>query len=578
MPRLTGLSPRQEQRLQERLLIRMSAKYESRYRNEVQRAMMDMAMAQLDGNPSGGDTEHRERIRAIVLQEYDESFSVFGGRILDASGKAYHRLERKFDEVPITEEFDRRQREWIQAWGGQKVTQITNTTHEQVMRIVQVTIATGIAEGLGEQAIARLLQQAIREQGSVVAPVRARTISRTEGHNAASAASREAAKSTGIVVAKEWAASPTERTREYHADADGQRVGLDDAYQVGGDSMISPGDPSASAEQVINCFTGDTQLSFDSCNKSIKSLYNGKLITIKTSSGNKVTVTPNHPIMTSAGIVSAGSVTHGDHLFCCPLNVNITGDFDVENVQTTFEQAHNALSVVPMSVRVAGVDVNLYGRAISVEDVDIVSAEGFLRDHGKAELFEFINKFSFKESDLGKAGLFGLGLLDGRGLKKLARHTLNRIVSGLNLAGSLLRGHASPLKSLRLGLTPDGDAGRFENLSYSSATHAEHFSDSIFTDSGFVGGQDCGDVASVNASLKSDSVLSLAEGGVTDAEMFSQFLASKSRFVELDKVVSIDVVDCHNTPVYTVETNEGFYNAGGIIARNCRCCEIYHTD
>lgn len=253
MPRLTGLSPRQEQRLQERLLIRMSAKYEPRYRREVQRAMMDMAMAQLDGNPAGGDTEHRERIRAIVLQEYGESFSVFGGRILDASGKAYHRLERKFDEVPITEEFDRRQREWIQTWGGQKVTQITNTTHEQVMRIVQATIATGIAEGLGEQAISRLLQQAIREQGSVIAPVRARTISRTEGHNAASAASREAAKSTGIVVAKEWVASPTERTREDHADADGQRVGIDDAYQVGGDSMISPGDPSASAEQVINC-------------------------------------------------------------------------------------------------------------------------------------------------------------------------------------------------------------------------------------------------------------------------------------------------------------------------------------
>jgi hypothetical protein len=27
--------------------------------------------------------------------------------------------------------------------------------------------------------------------------------------------------------------------------------------------------------------------------------------------------------------------------------------------------------------------------------------------------------------------------------------------------------------------------------------------------------------------------------------------------------------------VYTVETKEGFYNAGGIVSRNCRCAVVF---
>jgi hypothetical protein len=50
---------------------------------------------------------------------------------------------------------------------------------------------------------------------------------------------------------------------------------------------------------------------------------------------------------------------------------------------------------------------------------------------------------------------------------------------------------------------------------------------------------------------------------------------SKSRFVHSDNAVQISVDHFHNEPVFTVETDEGFYNAGGIIARNCRCAVGY---
>lgn len=253
MPRLTGLSPQREQQLQERLLLRMSRKYEGRYRSEIRRAMTDIAEGELAGRIGAADETHRENMRAILLREYSEAFDLFGGRILDAAGKCYHRWERKFDEVPITEEFDRRRQAWIATWVGEKITQVTNTTHEQVMRIVREVQAQAVEQGLGEAATAKLLGDAIRESGGLLSASRSRTISRTEGHAASSAANREAAKATGIVKQKEWVASNSERTREDHSMADGQRVNLDDMFEVGGESLMEPGDPAGSPELIINC-------------------------------------------------------------------------------------------------------------------------------------------------------------------------------------------------------------------------------------------------------------------------------------------------------------------------------------
>lgn len=52
---------------------------------------------------------------------------------------------------------------------------------------------------------------------------------------------------------KVWVATEDERTRETHADADGQEVPIDQAFDVGGDQLMYPGDPDGSDEETINC-------------------------------------------------------------------------------------------------------------------------------------------------------------------------------------------------------------------------------------------------------------------------------------------------------------------------------------
>lgn len=90
---------------------------------------------------------------------------------------------------------------------------------------------------------------------------RATTIARTEVLSANNMGSRDAARATSAVlgedpdaVIKEWVATLDNRTRETHADADGQQViGLDAAFDVGGSSLEVPGDPSGDPAETINC-------------------------------------------------------------------------------------------------------------------------------------------------------------------------------------------------------------------------------------------------------------------------------------------------------------------------------------
>ena len=235
--------------------MRLSAAFERRFRNEIRRAMVDMSQAAVKGTGylSAAEGEHKQRIERLLTNLYESSAEIFGGRILDAAGKSFNaHLERKF-EVPQTEDFDRRMRQWIAANVGIKITQISGTTHEQVIDIVRAIQAQAVIDGVGQDVVARRVQQAIREQGAAISSLRARTIARTESHNAASASTHEAALATGIVSTKEWASAAGERTRDDHVAADGQSRAINEPFEVGGELLMYPGDPSGSAENTINC-------------------------------------------------------------------------------------------------------------------------------------------------------------------------------------------------------------------------------------------------------------------------------------------------------------------------------------
>jgi uncharacterized protein with gpF-like domain len=85
---------------------------------------------------------------------------------------------------------------------------------------------------------------------------RAHTIARTSVVPAANGATDTAMgviHNQVVALDKEWLATSDDRTRDAHADANGQRVGYDEPFEVDGEPMMYPGDPAGSAANVINC-------------------------------------------------------------------------------------------------------------------------------------------------------------------------------------------------------------------------------------------------------------------------------------------------------------------------------------
>jgi HK97 family phage portal protein len=79
-------------------------------------------------------------------------------------------------------------------------------------------------------------------------------IARTTMTGASNLGSKEAWKQSEVVEGKEWlSALLPNRTRETHAEAHGQRVGIDEKFSVGGYELDYPGDPDGPPGEIVNC-------------------------------------------------------------------------------------------------------------------------------------------------------------------------------------------------------------------------------------------------------------------------------------------------------------------------------------
>lgn len=82
---------------------------------------------------------------------------------------------------------------------------------------------------------------------------RATVVARTEVISASNAGSLAMVQYADFTGTKTWLATEDHRTRPTHVIAEGQTVGLEENFSVGGSSLQFPGDPSGAPEEVIQC-------------------------------------------------------------------------------------------------------------------------------------------------------------------------------------------------------------------------------------------------------------------------------------------------------------------------------------
>ena len=137
--------------------------------------------------------------------------------------------------------------DWISRNAGVKIKQIESTT----LDLIRWQLSEGMEAGESVPQISRRIGELYGRNVSA----RSMVIARTEVIGASNAASYMGAKSTGLKLNKQWLATRDSRTRETHAEADGQEVGMDEPFVIGGERLMWPGDTSlgASGAQTVNC-------------------------------------------------------------------------------------------------------------------------------------------------------------------------------------------------------------------------------------------------------------------------------------------------------------------------------------
>ena len=172
----------------------------------------------------------------------------FGARVIQGpkSATAFLGLETKaFDDL------DQAIRQHFGTDTAQRVVQISDSLRETIRRVIE----RAIAENLGQEETAALIVEATSGE---IAMARARRIARTEIHNAAMFGQQAAAEASPLAFEKVWLATEDARTRESHAKANGQRVGLNDFFRLEQDDgrfvhLAYPGDTRAPPGETINC-------------------------------------------------------------------------------------------------------------------------------------------------------------------------------------------------------------------------------------------------------------------------------------------------------------------------------------
>ena len=119
-------------------------------------------------------------------------------------------------------------------------------------KLMNSAITQGIIQGEDIRQIAKRIADTTGESSYKSAVRNARTAF-TGAQNAGRMEGLHQAQELGIKVKKQWMATLDNRTRDAHAELDGQIRDVDEPFEVDGMEIDYPGDPSADPSLVYNC-------------------------------------------------------------------------------------------------------------------------------------------------------------------------------------------------------------------------------------------------------------------------------------------------------------------------------------
>lgn len=161
-----------------------------------------------------------------------------------------------------------------------------------------------------------------------------------------------------------------------------------------------------------NCFPAGTEVE-GRFQAGLRVRYDGEIINLQTAGGHKLSVTPNHPILTPQGFVPAHALRQGMKVLAQPRDVgSVIPQCGEDHDQTTIEQVFSALRVSGPGWRATTSDVDLHGDArFTDHEIEVVLLPRKLLDNGQTESPQTVCDVSFKQSLMPQSEHSGSGPL-----------------------------------------------------------------------------------------------------------------------------------------------------------------------
>lgn len=329
-----------------------------------------------------------------------------------------------------------------------------------------------------------------------------------------------------------------------------------------------------------NCVVGDTIVSGPTAQAAYRREYSGEIVTIRTARNKELSITPNHPILTTHGWVSAGLLRKGDDIVCRRSSDGTEGAGPNDDKRpTSIKDVFCALGKSGKRIMVSGSSKDFHGDG-SNRKIDIVFSNGLLRNSGCTPTAK-----QFIKSGLSLAPDFPGSLVPEGALAQIffcTFHAAHGIVGWASERLSLFRRHSSNAleHSLRsvlgkrdakfrkvLSNSPFGNACFDGNLilPHPVVIHREQIAGR-----NPIASQDIR--SPISASINSIPLQAVDDGLEGTAVFFGNGGGCGPDAVEIDNIVFVERKSTQGSfiHVYNLETEGGWYYANGIITHNCR--------
>lgn len=324
------------------------------------------------------------------------------------------------------------------------------------------------------------------------------------------------------------------------------------------------------------CLPGDTLISSGSRISAVsKRKYHGDMFVIRTSSGKQISATPNHPILTDAGFVSAENLNLGDNLICdSGIDRVSLVDENKNYIEARFEELFCSIlkssKMPPVSVPISSED--FHGDGLD-DEIAVIATNRKLLDERNSSLKKKESKFIFitrgrTDSSL-KSCLCSLLNFLFRLLSSCRRN-----VRSMRPCKSLLLGRIFYPLNLLLSMITKLNSILFKRANYISSTGPEPGCNSGSSNAGIV---ECKDFIDAGPDSR-ESPRWIGHSAATDcsvngipgyAKLARHIIDGLSGPVAIDYVVDIRKID-FSGHVYNLQSEDEYFIANGIITHNCR--------